>query len=330
MEKFVAFYPSRPFWLDGEPDLKKFGPENYDVLGFYKEMSKIIFKFNKNDYTVSICKDGLVMLSKHLPDDLETTEKWSIYLSILNALYLLLESSVIKSNTPSNFEISEITNKDSFGLEYDDGQLKGHGIPMYSYAEKYALGRWLNSYDLSDPKYWYIYDRRLKDRFNISISSLVDFRESLNFLFSEEPIEGIKILSDITKSISQYKILNFDTSMILAWVVIEKYINVLWDRFLTSDPMLIDKQRGQLLKDNRTYSASVKAEILQFNGLISIDLYRRITDARQTRNGIMHINNRKKCESADCINAIEIIKYFIQEEMGIQLEINMGYAFNGI
>jgi hypothetical protein len=62
MEKFVGFYTSKPFWMGEKPDLSKFGALNYDIPGFYKLLSAVIFKFEKNEYKVQICKDGMIML----------------------------------------------------------------------------------------------------------------------------------------------------------------------------------------------------------------------------------------------------------------------------
>lgn len=329
MEKYVGFYTSKPFWMGGKPDLSKFGSHYYIIPEFFNIMSEIVYEFKKEDYGVSICKDGMIMLSKNIPEEVELEEKWKNYLEILNAIYLLFESSFLKQQRTAYFEVSEITNKDAFGITFENGQMKSQSVPAFSYAEKYVMGRFLSQYDVSD-KTWFYFDKRLSDRFEVDEKIKDELDVVLDVLFKSENKMSIKILSDLTKSISEYKILNYDTALVLAWFIIEKYINLLWEDFLASDNENIYAERVKAFKDNRTYTVAIKLDVLQFNEHISLEEYKKITQLRKIRNDIVHVNNKNNCDGKSCAIAFEIIKGFIKKEMLIDLEINTGYSLNGI
>lgn len=74
-------------------------------------------------------------------------------------------------------------------------------------------------------------------------------------------------------------------ALIDAWIVIEQLLDHLWQRHLDE---ISDAQRGARLKDNRTYSASVRAEVLLTAKVLSESLYENVQKARKYRNQLAH------------------------------------------
>jgi hypothetical protein len=117
----------------------------------------------------------------------------------------------------------------------------------------------------------------------------------------------------------------------LAWFVIEKYINLYWDAFLDKNALTLKKDRiRRLSSDDRTYSAAVKTEILQFNGFLPTEEYDKISRVRSIRNNIVHITKNKKCSAENCCEAYQVIAWFVKKDINIHLELNTGYILNGI
>ncbi len=330
MEKFIGFYTYKPFWSERKPDLELFNSKNYDIPGFYSLMAEIVFKHKEKNIDICVCRDGLIMVSKYFSKRANIEQKWKEYLELLNTIYLLFESSYLKNNTLLHFDISSITYQDAFGLEFENGQFKGQGVPAYSYAEKYVEGRFLSNYDTTDDKYWHHYDRRIKQRIVIGKETFSRLKKDLSKLFSHEnPYELISIFSDYTKSLSEYKILNFNTSLVLSWFIIEKFINKYWENFIDSNPAIIDSKRKDCLQDYRTYTIAVKSEILEFNKIITLEQYKKINRLRVKRNAIVH-QNSKQVTSEECGLAFDLIKEFIFKFSAIDLKINTSYSVSGI
>jgi hypothetical protein len=59
LEKYVAFYTSTHFWVDGIPDLKTI---QHDPDRYHKAMAEVVFAHSTKDYTLKVCKDGLFMV----------------------------------------------------------------------------------------------------------------------------------------------------------------------------------------------------------------------------------------------------------------------------
>ena len=74
-------------------------------------------------------------------------------------------------------------------------------------------------------------------------------------------------------------------SFILSWVLIEQYINYLWDTFL--DSKNISNTRKNKL-NQKEYTANVKINILALLGFLGEEEYRDINKIRKKRNKLMH------------------------------------------
>lgn len=84
---------------------------------------------------------------------------------------------------------------------------------------------------------------------------------------------------------------NWSSALSNLWIVAEQLTDYLWvNRFLgdTSRDPEIPSRRQTLLNDNRTYSASVKQEILYQIGILSQAAYSNLYTVRKARNKLVH------------------------------------------
>ncbi|MBE5814932.1 MAG: hypothetical protein E7320_06980 [Clostridiales bacterium] len=121
--------------------------------------------------------------------------------------------------------------------------------------------------------------------------SISEFRKSL--------LDGTEI-TDSTSNLSTYHLIqgitemkygNWSSAVTNLWIVAEQITDCLWEREYvnceTRDPE-ISGRRQTLLQDHRTYSASVKQELLYQIGLLPKETYRRIYRIRKARNKLIH------------------------------------------
>ncbi len=69
------------------------------------------------------------------------------------------------------------------------------------------------------------------------------------------------------------------------WVVIEQLLDVMWQEFVAG---VSEPGRAEILKDTRSFTAAVRADVLLTAGKISPDLWRKVTRARKYRNELAH------------------------------------------
>jgi hypothetical protein len=123
---------------------------------------------------------------------------------------------------------------------------------------------------------------------------------------------------------------DFQGSVALAWTVIEKAQNILWDRFLrtgykTVNPNTqITGRRRKLLMGSRDYTASVRSQVLSLAQLYSDDELNGIDKVRGKRNAFMH--NLEAVAPMDASNAIVWALHMIGKVLGTEFFFSPTYA----
>jgi hypothetical protein len=342
-KKFVGFYSANPFWVGTKPNLDFSYLTGNQIMNKDKDLlTKVEYLWEKNGYELRFCKDGLVLLGlfdcidlvkdlyeKAKPKQSEEIFKWSIYLNYLNAIYLLLDSAVIKEMNLAYFnQLREITDMDAFTITFEDGKIVGESVPHTSIASVYQMDRMSTFYNPSS------YSRFLM-RYELNEPVFKTVLSDFEKIYAN--YEHIKTLANITKSLSEFKIASFSTSLVLSWFVIESYLNLYWDRFLEEkkkngkgELRINKKRRKDVFGDTKSYPASVILNILEVSGYIETDIFNKIDDVRKYRNDIVHQNSKYVCTSHQCWEAFEIITYFVEKEMGLDLKINSSLTYSGI
>lgn len=343
MDRYVGFYTSRPFWAGTELDLE----DPRVIKDFTKLMSEEVHVYETNDYVLKVCKDGMFIFmlkdvckklnelkKKATPDFEYNATAWSTYLDHSNCIYLLFESAFMKHVNWGYFEISEITNKDAFGIWFKDGAFNGSSYTSESRMSQFLMGRFLQSYGYYALGLPLSADPRLSGR--PEVPSVVF--DTLHSEFAKVYADNthIKVLAELAKSISEYKISNFATSLVLSWFIIEQYLISKWKTLLnnknTSFPDGSKRINSERMKkfEGRDYSISVVLNILELFDVINFEQFKTIDELRDKRNKLIHRQEGTVCTHNDCQKAFEIIKSFVEYEIGIDLRLNTSYGLTGL
>ncbi len=368
MERFIGFYTSLPFWAGKKIDIDHFckyinSPKKEEIeQNVSSLMSKEEFVYNSNEYTLKICKDGMILLQiqeisnrldkvytkvnrkslsfseKYINFLKEAFVEWSTYIQYLNCIYLLLDSCLIKTGI-KYFEISEISSKDVFGIAFENGEELGMKISPSAMVFQ-ALRRFPLLCHCTN-----IYLRL--ERKELPESVFNHLNSNFSTIYSNKRV--VKILAEVTKSLSEFKIANYPTSLVLSWFIIESFISDYWSNFLKSknedftyiddngneiNCKTIDSKRKELLT-GRDYTISVILNILELFGLIQFDTFRKINEIRKMRNKIVHSDikapdNYDKSLRENCKAAFNIVNQFIENEVGITLVLNLDSPINNL
>jgi hypothetical protein len=323
MTKYLGFYTSRPFFVGKEIDKPL---DNTNWIEHNRLMGEKICQYQDTKYKLIFCRDGMILF--HLVDfdqilrdknikETQFTEKWAIYLDYLNTLYLLLDCNISKSmydNTLFSYLwITELTFRDVFPVEIEESNKEYFWI-LKGCRERYKFE--YNQFDgISIP---------------IKICDLIN--NDLGIIINN--YRNIKILSNISKSLSEYKIANFSISLVLSWFIIEMFLKKYWDDFLNNKNETFPNEQKRINTDRknylegRDYTISIISNTLELNDIISYELFKKIDRVRVIRNNIVHKNI--DCSQKDSALALEIIEQFINKEMSINISFNTSLIEYGI
>lgn len=125
-------------------------------------------------------------------------------------------------------------------------------------------------------------------------SSAISIKELNSYLIRGELISAkIDNLSTyyLLNGITEMKYGNWSAALSNLWIVTEQIIDYLWINFFLSDPDRdpeIPSRKQTLTNDNRTYSTSVKQEILYQIGVLSKNVFANLYTVRKARNKLVH------------------------------------------
>lgn len=106
-----------------------------------------------------------------------------------------------------------------------------------------------------------------------------------------EIVKSIPNLSTfhLINGITEFHHRNWSASLTFLWVVVEEITDYLWVQKIVDNVNGENaKKRKEMLKDTRTYTMSVKQEILLQIGALNEDIYNNIFEIRQARNKLVH------------------------------------------
>jgi hypothetical protein len=113
---------------------------------------------------------------------------------------------------------------------------------------------------------------------------------------------------------------NSSETIINSWVAVELILYQRWVAHLNS---LSDSARRRRLKDTRTYSAGVQAEVLLTAGLINVDTYDKIQSARKIRNDFAHRGDASADGAAQCMEAMRAMLSLL----GVRIDRLSAYSY---
>jgi hypothetical protein len=337
-KRYLGFYLPNPCWALDHINIEelKLTPDL-----FTSEMSKIVIDVETSDFELKVCRDGMFLLRINLlASEIEKAEPtsfnehltaWSEYLNYTNTITIVLESSFLTRTKHAFFSHKEITNKDAFGVRFEDGKWAGHNIPVFSYAEILQNARYISQ--LPNTNIPLSFNSAFRGRQIISQDVFDDVLQFLTKYISNQAI--ISIISQISKALSEYKIGNFDTSLVLSWFIVESIIEHIWFKWLSNKNYDLDgikRLNNDRFKNlnSRDYPINVKLNLLELNDQITLKNYKELDEVRVYRNKIVHSSDKYTCSLADASKALNCALFLISDVYSVKLELNTSLSISGL
>jgi hypothetical protein len=333
---FTAFYPSRPFWSGSKVN---FDDQSYEGW-FHNQMVEEVSSQSNDTYTIKVCRDGRIILRIEALEQDQSPEahphiedivrRWGEYLDYLNAFYLLLDSSMLEVSNLSYFNLHEITNRDAFRVRYEDGKMTGESIAAESIAYVFQMARYSSSYPPGVP---------IQDDPFIAMRGVItlDAIEHASSLFARVVASpGLeKTLASFAKSLSEYKIGNYETSVVLSWFIIEAAIKPLWETHIDSFNCDLQGGRKRVNRERREYltgrdfSISLVSNLLELWDVLPNPLFRDIDTVRRFRNQIVHPGDFEP-NAKEAQLAMKTAHAMIERRWGLRFVPNTIYSVSGL
>ncbi len=298
-------------------------------------MSEEIVSHDTGVFSLRVCRDGLLMLEM---SELETllplievqdiggyVAWWSGYLMWMNCLALLLDCCVIEEARLGYFNFSEVTRRDAFRIRFENGQFSACDVASESHV------RYLqDSRHLSLVRQPIEFLTNLDGRIPLPRTAFDLLIAKFDYL-STRP-ELASSVSILAKSLSEYKRGNYDTSLVLAWFVVEGEINKRWRELLESKNCDYPDGQRRINSDRRKkfegpdYPVSVVSNLLELEGVIPFKVLQEFDEIRGYRNAIVHRKPNFSCEAAHCRKTIEVAKRLVTERENFTFELNFSYS----
>ncbi len=333
---FTAFYPSRPFWAGSKVNFDVPKTEGW----FHDQMVEEVYSRETDSYAIKVCRDGriLIRISALECDEPVNTvqpiekivQRWGDYLDYLNAFYLLLDSATLEIDNFAYFNLHEITNRDAFRVTYENGKSTGENIAIESIASTFQMGRYSGSYR---PELPIEFDSKIMMRHVISLNAITLAGTLFEKVIFSPGME--KPLSSFAKSVAEYKVGNYETSLILAWFITEASMSRLWESHIDSlncelagGRRRINRERKDFLT-GRDFSISIVSNMLELFDVLNRDLFEDIDTVRGYRNKIVHARNFT-AGAAEAQLSMKTALSMIERLWKIRLTASFGYSVTGI
>ena len=117
-----------------------------------------------------------------------------------------------------------------------------------------------------------------------------------------------------------YTVHQWNNSLVLGWTFIEILIRELWEKFILGHVVDDEEKRERRLNDKRTYTASVRIEVLYIDKVIDKTTYNELNDLRSLRNDLIHKGHFVQQQEVNGIFAS--IKSLINKLTGLEPKFN--------
>jgi hypothetical protein len=333
---FTAFYPSRPFWAGSKVDFTVPRVEGW----FYDQMVEEVYSQQNGAYALKVCRDGriLIRISKLESGEpyetdqsiQETVRRWGDYLDYLNAFYLLLDSATLEIDNFAWFNLHEITNRDAFRVIYENGKSTSENIAIESIAYVFQNGRYSSSYPPGTP---IEYDPMISMRHVVSLAAISRAGALFESVIASPGLE--KPLASFAKSLSEYKVGNYETSLVLAWFITEASLSKVWESHLDSLNRDVGHGRKRINSDRREFltgrdlPSSVVSNMLELFNILDYELFADIDTVRGYRNKIVHARGFTP-GATEAQLSMKTALAMIEHLWGLRLTPSLGYSVSGI
>lgn len=292
---WVAFIHPMTFVVPDDENQWEVKLEDINNISYSSgNLVRIVTKFNieKSELSGLICYDGAIAIPKNIK--FQTKESALNYFSLFFAKLLL-----------ANFYVEGIDHKDIVnGHLNENWSIWPTDLGSSSISNLHSKIRMLNASNidtihLANPRIIYV-------------SELLDKLKLGEEIFKQIPNLNPKFL---LRGITELKYKNWDLVLSNLWISIEQLIDFIWNyQFLVNNdhhPRIeVPNRKKSLKEDTRTWSSSVKQEILYQKNLIDEDILIRLSKARKIRNKLVHqgINVDEQTAKDILVVTIKLIK----------------------
>jgi hypothetical protein len=138
----------------------------------------------------------------------------------------------------------------------------------------------------------------------------------------------------LLRGITEFRYRNWDLVLSNLWITVEQLIDYLWHfHFLSNNSYHpveeIPNRKKSMKDDSRTWSASVKQEILFQSKILNEEILYNLNEARKTRNKLVHEGKAVSKETASSIlyttiNLIQIVCHDVHLDFLVKRNYNIG------
>jgi hypothetical protein len=177
---------------------------------------------------------------------------------------------------------------------------------------------------------WSLSDGRGSDLTSVPYTSLISsgaLEESMRAFHecsSKHYDLALDILNLLYKSSFYLNNHDFQTNIILSWVILERCQNILWEDFIKGGYRQINPRseiagkRKKLLLEDKNFTASIKSQVLGIAGVYSDAELAALDTIRKKRNAFMH--GLESVTNFEALRASLSVVLFIRKALGVNLE----------
>ena len=329
--QFMCFYTNKPVAAMYPITEDDFPESQVDIQSFWEKLDQVVFEKQFANFILQVCRDGLIKI--HAPNievehpidstkvftmSVKWQEKWGKYLNLLNAFHVILYSSTLHfkwggENSVDILDFCEITRNDVFQLN-DRESNPGPSSVYHAGVSRREIYR--NPSASSHPL--------LISNSFLHEDILACAAEQFEEVSDNE--ELIQLLSELAKSLSEFKQFNNASSLVMAWFGIEKIINRMWGS-LKGSP-LYEKRKTDILNSNKNQKGELKdlewyTVFNKINGLHAVGLLEKydfdcLGKCRKERNDIAH-NDKRIIDDDIAIMVNQLLIKLINMNFGLNI-----------
>jgi hypothetical protein len=333
--QFICFYTKNPICA-GRIIKEDEIPITASFQKLSELMDEVVFEKDNDEFLIQVQRDGQIRFHcktierEHPKYDsainrsVNWKQKWGKYLELINAFHLILYSSVLQFKWGGDGSCDfigfyEVTRNDAFPDE-DDGM----GVII---SHRFDLGQ-IRRVQYRENQY---ISHPLLDQYQLLHTDILNNAVSTFSTISNNSTV-IRLLSEMAKSLSEFKQFNNTSSLIFSWFGTEKILNRMWDDLRESDDFstyslaISDANRDNngKIKAIGRYSVANKIIGLNVAQRIDEDDKSKLTICRKGRNDIAHNDDRASEELS--ISCLKLFIKLLNNYYGLNIDLSFSYA----
>lgn len=326
IKTYRAFYLSPYMWIGSDP-LLPYPPNGQSI----QQIGEVVFIYSAGQFELQACRDGMFMLiapsivnpAPNAKIDV-IVDFWSTYLRYINAFALLLDSAAQTLEQTHFINLREISRNETCNITFKEGLWISNSAGGFSAA--LAQSQYRFAPPAASDFFWLPRPVLQLDTIQAAVTQLDSAITKAGLL---------DVLASFAKSITEYKLGNYDTSLVLSWFIAEGILRQLWERTLSEirvahegDPPRINAKRMEALLEGVDYTSAVISNSLELLGIVESSLFRDIDSVRRMRNRIAHVDRRYKATAEDAQKAISTANALTRQFFDFEFTPHFGFSVN--